>query len=92
MKFKVTVEKLKKGWNFTLPVASERKGRALILDLHRQDAADGHEGKKLAKLKGVLKKNGSARAVSLYRSKLSDGQAIVKERFIEARREERANA
>lgn len=87
MKFKVTIEKLKKGWMFTLPVDSQRKGRILITELQDRDKENGEKPVKLAKLKGVVEKVGSSYFVAIYRSKLKQGQELVKELYIRARRE-----
>lgn len=85
MKFKVTIEKLKKGWMFVLPVESERKGKEFIREVQLRDNVNGVSPKKLLKLKGVLKKNGSVRVVHLYRSKLKQGSELVKQLFINFR-------
>lgn len=85
MKFKVIIEKLKKGWSLSLPVASERKGRELVRELQARDATPNIGAKKLAKLKGSVKKIGSAYHVVIYRSKLKHATELVKESFIRNR-------
>lgn len=85
MKFKVVIEKLKKGWQLVLPVASEREGRALIVELTDRIKRVETNAERIAKFKGILKKNGKAATVSLYRSKLKHIQELVKEMFLRTR-------
>lgn len=89
MKFKVVIDKLKKGWQLVLPVSSDRVGRALIVELNDRIARAEPDAKKVAKFKGALKKNGKSSVVVLYRSKLSQVQELVKESFLKEHRASR---
>jgi len=77
LKFNVTIKKLKKGWDLTLPLLSQKEGKTLIKDLQANDRMETDSTKRLKKLKGKIVKSKKSLFMKVYRPKLKQCLDLV---------------
>lgn len=78
--FKATLSKLEKGWDVSVTVADFDAANELMSDHHEKQTTAGKKFRS-----GIKKNSDGAYQVTLYQSKLKDGQAFIKEMFLKFR-------
>lgn len=82
MKFHVALDKLDKGWSLTLPMQSQKQGKAFIAEMQRRDKSESnYDDAQMKRRRGSLIKVKKALGVKIYRSTLKGCTGLVNEMF-----------
>lgn len=88
MEFKVTIEKLKKGWTVSIPAPDLNDAQEIVSELADATPSRGRDGAEAPKFEATLKRcEGGDYKVKVYKSKLSEATEFVTEMFKRFREE-----